>query len=565
MKKTNLIILLILSALIITSCDKDFLDVSDPNNVDKKKFWISEKNAEKAVNAIYSSMKEPEFLGLNYHKYASFISGEYDNPYLQDQDRVEFVNFTLKSENRIIWLMWKDLFRCIMRCNDVIANVPEMSTEVISQEKKDQYTGEAYFLRGLSEFYCFQMFGKYYPDKDTTAPGIPIITRVAQNREDMFVKRKSAGELYRQIISDFNKAKDLLSISWDNANIGRATKGAAIAYIARTNMWMGYYNEAIEAYDQLFGLNSYQLIDNYLDNFNGSNENNIESIFEMQYADITPLNPWKGGSGQPLATEFAPTQLGRGNAGVSYETSDFFALSYSITQTYLDNATTLEMPTDMYTYISTLVGQDVNPVDFNETLINMFGSDTYYNNMASIYKYMEGTWDPRWNATAFQAGDLVMSGVDYAYDVSGYRPKKFIDPNVNANNSSNLASSVNIVIFRLAYAYLQYAEALNETGNITLACEYINKLRRRAFINEPSLLHELDPSSITNEQFKDTLKLESFREICGEFTRWQDLVRWGETEKYCSRRGFIKSVHEALPIPIDELDLNPNMEQNEGY
>ncbi|MFC2138698.1 hypothetical protein ACFLTE_11025 [Bacteroidota bacterium] len=36
-------------------------------------------------------------------------------------------------------------------------------------------------------------------------------------------------------------------------------------------------------------------------------------------------------------------------------------------------------------------------------------------------------------------------------------------------------------------------------------------------------------------------------------------------EKYCGRRGFVKGIHEVLPIPIDELDLNPNMEQNIGY
>ncbi|MFC2138312.1 RagB/SusD family nutrient uptake outer membrane protein [Bacteroidota bacterium] len=565
MKKNNYFTITLLSLILIVSCNKDFLEVSDPNNIDKAKFWVSEENAEKAVNAIYSSMKEPEFLGLNYHKYASFISGEYDNPYSQDQDRVEFVNFTLKSENRIIWLMWKDIFRCIMRCNDVISHVPEISDEMISQNKKDQFIGEAYFLRGLSELYCFQMFGKYYPDKDTSALGIPIITKVAPTREDMFVTRNSAGSSYRQIISDFNKAKDLLPESYDNTNIGRATKGAAIAYIARTNMWMGYYDEAIEAYDELFTMNLYQLVDNYYDNFNGTNENNTESIFEMQFEDITPLNPWKGGAGQPLATEFAPPQLGRGNAAVSFETSDYYAKEYTITQGYLDSSVTSEMPADMYSYISSLVGQNVDPVVFRQNLIDMFSSDTYYDNMVRIYKYIDGSWDPRWKATAFQPGDSVLNGNIYTYDGANYRPKKFVDPNINSNNSSNLASSVNIVIFRLGYAYLQYAEAQNEIGDLVTACEYVNKLRHRAYNSNPALLHELDPAALTTEQFIDTLKLESFREICGEFTRWQDIVRWGDTEKYCDRRGFVKGIHEVLPIPIDELDLNPNMEQNLGY
>jgi starch-binding outer membrane protein, SusD/RagB family len=568
MKRTRNILLLCLILLFQTSCE-NFLETSDPNNIDKSVFWTSEANATSAVNAIYSSLKEPGFLGLDYHKYANFISGEYDRPYPQDQNRAEFVEFTLKSENKIVWLMWKDLFRSIMRCNDVITNIPEMSDNMISQTKKDELLGQAYFLKGFSEFYLLKMFGKYYPYKDVSALGIPIMPRVAGSREEMLCKRSTVAESYQQIISDLSEAKKRLPVGWDKENLGRATKGAAIAFTAQSHMWMNNYDNAIASYEELFGLGVYKLIDDYGTNFHGKAENNSESIFEMQYADITTINPWVGGSAQSLALEFAPVQLGRGNAGVSFETADYFALSYSITQAYLDNADTKAMNADLYAYISTLNGQTLLPDDFRSTLISKFGSEKYYSNMDGIYKWIDGIWDPRLKETAFVRGDSVSpigQWVPYDYKRESYKPKKFIDSDRHAQNTGGTlgANNANICIFRLSYAYFQYAEALNEKGRTADAIVYLNKIRERAYRNHPELNWQL-PAGITKDQFKSALELEDAREFSGECYRWFDLVRWGETDKYCDRRGFIKGTHEALPIPKAEIDLNSNMTQNYGY
>jgi starch-binding outer membrane protein, SusD/RagB family len=568
MKTIRNIFLLSLIFLFQTSCS-DFLETSDPNNIDKSVFWTNETNATAAVNAIYSSLKEPGFLGLDYHKYALFMSGEYDRPYPQDQNRVEFVEFTIKSENKIVWLMWKDLFRSIMRSNDVITNVPEMSDDILSPTKKDELLGQAYFLRGFCEWYLMKMYGKYYPDHNTSALGIPLILKVAGSREEMFCTRATIEESYQQIISDFTEAKKRLPLSWDSNNVGRVTKGAAIAYSAQVYMWMVDYDKAISTYEELFGISTYKLIDNYGENFHGKKENNSESIFEMQYQDATSLNPWVGGSAQSLALEFAPTQLGRGNAGVSFETSDLFALSYTITDAYLANAETVVMPSDMLNYISSLKGQTVVPADFKNNLISKFGADAYYANQTPIYKWIEGVWDPRWKETAFIRGDTICplgSWQKYAYGSESYKPKKFIDSDRHAQNTGGTlgANDANIVLFRLAYAYTQYAEALNEKGRTDEAVDYLNKVRARAYKNNPGLYKAVQ-KGISKEQFRNELELENFREFTGECYRWNDIVRWGKAETYCARRGFIKGTHEALPIPKAEMDLNLNMKQNNDY
>jgi len=289
----------------------------------------------------------------------------------------------------------------------------------------------------------------------------------------------------------------------------------------------------------------------------------------MQYHDISSLNPWVGGSAQSLALEFAPTQLGRGNAGVSFDASDFFALSYTISDAYIQHDDTKAMPAEMYTYISSLIGQTVVPSEFRNNLISTFGSELYYANQTPIYKWIEGTWDPRWKETAFQRDDLVNplgSVQKYAYASESYKPKKFIDSDRHAQNTGGTlgANDANIPLFRLAYAYSQYAEALNEKGRTNEAVDYLNKVRERAYINHPELIVKLQ-NGISGEQFKNELEIENLREFTGECYRWNDLVRWGKAESFCTRRGFIKATHEALPIPKAEIDLNLNMEQNEGY
>jgi hypothetical protein len=154
----------------------------------------------------------------------------------------------------------------------------------------------------------------------------------------------------------------------------------------------------------------------------------------------------------------------------------------------------------------------------------------------------------------------------FAYKSESYKPKKFIDNDRHALNTGGTlgANDANIPLFRLSYAYSQYAEALNEKGRTDEAVDYLNKVRERAYKNYPSLYAPIS-KGISKDQFMNELEIENLREFTGECYRWNDLVRWGKAESFCARRGFVKGTHEALPIPKSEMDLNLNMEQNQGY
>ncbi len=117
------------------------------------------------------------------------------------------------------------------------------------------------------------------------------------------------------------------------------------------------------------------------------------------------------------------------------------------------------------------------------------------------------------------------------------------------------------------------AEAQLQAGNSSKALEYVNMIRTRA--------KETPLSSVT----LNDIKIEKRLELCNESVRYQDLVRWGDAESAMKEQGKeipqfgntgvqwnyknstygFKERNKLLPIPLKEIELNPNMVQNPGW
>ena len=119
----------------------------------------------------------------------------------------------------------------------------------------------------------------------------------------------------------------------------------------------------------------------------------------------------------------------------------------------------------------------------------------------------------------------------------------------------------NYVLMRYADFLLLYAEALNETGDNLLALDMINEVRQRPDVMMPIL------SDLNQEQTRQAIFDERKWELGLEGHRFFDLVRWGIAGEVIRAldRPFVDGIHEIMPIPQSELDLNPNLEQNPGY
>ena len=124
-----------------------------------------------------------------------------------------------------------------------------------------------------------------------------------------------------------------------------------------------------------------------------------------------------------------------------------------------------------------------------------------------------------------------------------------------------------------------YAEACAELGKDAEATEKLNMVRERAGMpTYPGYTYKVNGTEVTNPSLRDAIRHECRVELAMEGHRWFDICRWGIAKEVmdaykateCSEARdqmaeFIKGKHELFPIPSDEMDLNPLMEQNPGY
>lgn len=121
----------------------------------------------------------------------------------------------------------------------------------------------------------------------------------------------------------------------------------------------------------------------------------------------------------------------------------------------------------------------------------------------------------------------------------------------------------NIPVIRLSEVYLNRAEARSKLGNDAGAQADLNIIRKRALAAAPDI-------ALTGDALLAEILLERRRELCYEGHRLfditrhkKDLVRVDCTSVVCSVA--YPDYRFILPIPIDEIDVNPNITQNPGY
>lgn len=153
----------------------------------------------------------------------------------------------------------------------------------------------------------------------------------------------------------------------------------------------------------------------------------------------------------------------------------------------------------------------------------------------------------------------------------GFAIAKFKNVDVNGNQGSDATGDfvdIDFPVFRLADAYLMYAEAVlrGGGGSNAQAVSYINTLRERAYGN--------NGSNITSAQLTLPFILdERARELYWEAHRRQDLVRFNQfsTNGVWAWKGNVQggtttpAFRNLFPIPAEQLNLNDNLVQNPGY
>ncbi|SEM13020.1 Starch-binding associating with outer membrane [Chitinophaga rupis] len=499
---------------------KSKLDIANPNTPAITNFWKTAKDAQDGVNSLYSTYHR---VGLCRNQF--FISmvrtdegySTSPNPTLVNN----FDKFIITDYN--LWetrTVWQDCYIGINRANQVLDNVPSIEMD---EAVKQQLLGEAKFMRALFYYNLAQWWGNVPLQLKTSLP-------------DDHPATSTQAQVWAQIEKDLTEAAPALPIAYNDSNKGRATRGAAYALLGKAFMQERKYQDAANAFQWFFtgeGNGVYSLVANYRDNFVITKENNSESVFEYQFAvnptdnhddDTDPNNQDRLNYGSSIPPFFAPRPIGF---------TDGQARRWVVHEFLTERTTTNQRDPRLaasFIYDST----DERGPDYTLVYGKTFSSLGYSS-------------DP--------------SAVPNTHDV--YFRKLLND---FTDNGESFHSGNNYRYIRFADVLLLYAEALNALSRSAEAYKYVDMVRERAGLQKLSVVKP----GLSGATFLAQLKHERVTELSGEGHRWEDLVRWGDLGPQLAQRdagfaNFQVGKHELLPIPQQDLDVNPNLEQNPGW
>ena len=274
------VMLMAVVMLCITSCN--FLERKPWDSVDTTDGFQTAADAEAAVNACYQPLQWAKLYNmriwtLDIIANESVVGAGGGSDGLET---IELANFIAPADNFAALDLWRGPSPGILRCNFVLANVPDMQIE---KDLKDRMLGEAHFLRAHYYFILVRLFG-----------GVPMPTEPLNSDSELKMPRASVEEVYDLILSDLREAEILLPQRsvYSAKDVGRASKDAAKAELARVHLTYTHnYNEVVRLCREISAM-GYQLAPDYADNFNPAKQNGVESIFEVQYYGKTNKDFW---------------------------------------------------------------------------------------------------------------------------------------------------------------------------------------------------------------------------------------------------------------------------------
>lgn len=526
MKKLIYFLLILFIATFLSGCD---VSVDNPNTLTQTTYWKTQRDAEYGVNAIYNMFYKPGTYSrwLWFRLDLTSDEGLSQSPWaeLREWTRFQYINYNFWEGNS--WT-YRDFYEAIFRANQVIHHLPEIEME---QEVKNSLAGQAHFLRGLYYYNLAILWG-------TQNKSLPIVLEPSKPGDAP--EGNDVQAVFAQAVSDLTKAVELLPETWDNVNKGRATKGAAYALRAKCYMQEHKWKEAENDLQWLVegqGKQYYDLVANYQDNFTSFNENNKESVFEIQYSDIHKAPAGDGdfdvdpNLGLNRGQFFAPPGIGWTDGEIRSWVVDEFKKEKDV-----NNNFDIRLK-----YTAFYEGMDDDFTDNNR-----------------IYRYrLDGDDANIWEGQNWKGRVFYRK-----YSSEHYR------------DFDDYHNPTNVRLIRFADVLLMYAECIANTGgDLSKAVELVDRVRARA--NMPKLSVNHLSATQSKDAFLKRLQMERVLELSTEGHRWADIKRWGLLDSQAgidelSKRdedfnNFVLGRHASLPIPSDEINNNPNLEQNPNY
>ncbi len=473
----------------------DFLEKPIQGQLLSQNFPVSQADALSATTAVYNTLRKSGFhFGLfPIMDIMSDDAYKGSNPTDAAASIGPYDKFQHISTESSIGTWWNTLYEGIRRANIVLEKVPAIEFDATL---KKRYIGEASFLRAL-----------YYFDLVRAWGGVPKVVVIDAPKT---LTRASQQEIYSLIVADLLVAIDGLpeKSEYPAADMGRATRGAAKALLAKVYLFQGDFANAEKYALEVINSGQYSLMPVFNDANSKAGEFGAESVFEIGALGFEGLE--NGGN------QYANVQGVRGtpNRGWGFNRPSIDLMNAFEANDPRKEATILYLGEVIDGITIAGDGQTENEIkDAN-------------GNVIEIECYNQKVWTP---------GNNVPTQFDH-----------------------------NRRLIRYADVLLIAAEASNQNNKAAQALTYVNMVRARARGVNAGILADL---SVTDKTTLNDLILKERRvELALEGHRFWDLVRTGKAEAVLGPLGFVKGKHELLAIPQVEVDLTQGaLEQNNGW
>lgn len=572
--KKKVIYTIILAGILLWTCSEDFTEKAATGNIPDEDLKTA-IGVDLKLTAAYSAMdgervnRQGEGVAAGGDNWWSDVvsddahrgSNDGDNDALR---QVEILDWQTSNS----WFLgrWSAIFGGVNRCNAVLDLISQIPDGDFTQQE-----GEALFLRGYFNFELQKFWGN-----------VPYIS--VENLVNEEFNQPNPGPIWAEIEADFQAAIDRLG---DDIIVGRANAWVAKAFLGKTYLYQGKYDEALPLFNDVINNGPYALNEEFVNNFNAAGENGPESMFAIQFASD---------SGRSFNGNGAGT-LNFLNGGPLGTCCGFYQPTQDLVNAFQTDGSGLPL---LDSYAATDVEND------------------YGINSDEPFTLHSGPLDPRLDYTVGRRGiDYNGFGLNPGKewiranftDISGpYLSKKNMYQSKEVGDNRGIGgwgsdwSGINYNILRFADVLLMAAEAAVEkaTPDLPLALDYINRVRNRAknmtyvqaldennnpIPNTDAANYQIEPyASFPNQEYaRQAVRFERRLEFGMEGHRLFDLRRWGvamETiNTYIQNEGedFDQSSYDTkfktyqpkfdlFPIPINAIDQSGGiLTQNDGY
>ncbi len=528
--------------LLFTSCNE--LDLAPTNKFTEENYWTSSEKANMVLNMAYSQMLNSGYFFSNEALSDNLYEGRGASAEKAiSSGQADASNGRFDNE-------WHNAYAGIKTCHTFLENVDRVPN--MDEDLKGRMVAEARFIRAYQFFRLTTWFGD-----------VPLFEQDLTLSESKEIPRTSQIDVLAFVRSELDAIVDVLPTKeeYSEADMGRVTSGAVVAFKARTYLYSNDWENVVAACEKLINSTNYgeyALYPSYEGVFLPANEYNDEVILDLGY--VPSLRTWGN------YYDYAPLSVGaRVNAmAPTQELVDDYVMLNGKT---IDAAGPAYNEDDPY--------NDRDPRLTATVVYHEFPWRKPDGTIQTIY--IEPGTAPDESAEVDE-----YKGQGSNSTSTGYYMRKYYDP----TSLASFTSGLNLILIRYADVLLMYAEAKNELNqmNENVWNTTIRALRERAGFTDPEALAYY--ASWSAADLRDLIRRERRTELALEGLRIFDIRRWRTAENVLDgyphgaqygdpaidngyirldQRKFNPDRDYLWAVPQSQKDLNPNLGQNPGY